>query len=542
MVRNHRVRPARLLATSLLLAVVAGLPAARAVAAPAPQLRLVAAASAVTVERFPGEPPQLDLGANVVAGATPLEIRVTRRSYHDPIVATQRVGKEQARKLPAGMVKDFAGLAGFLHVTLTDTAGRKVLDQDQTFCPNSFQAARTRPDAPDTSPYPQMCGDHPFTLGSVWGLQAGWAAPAAGGGFDPGPEPPPDSELPDGTYTARVSINRPYQQFFAIPSDQASATVKVTIHTMPEEPGPEEPGSEEPPTQEPQTGTNHLAQGGEGEAPSPLAGPGTAPLQPAPRPSGARDVPAGPRPDLRPLPAYGISVGNGEDEEPPVAPVGQAPASPGAQPPAAGEQRQYLSFSANVWNAGPSPLVVDGFRQPGKDLMDAYQYFYDAKGKQVGWAPTGTLEYDTRDGHQHWHFTDFARYRLLREDKKEAVRSGKEAFCLAPTDGIDLTVAGARWKPTDTGLETACGTRNSIAIREALDAGWGDTYTQMRPGQSFDITGVPNGTYYIEVAANPEHRLYETSTGNNVSLRKVVLGGTPAARTVQVPPYEGIDA
>jgi hypothetical protein len=41
---------------------------------------------------------------------------------------------------------------------------------------------------------------------------------------------------------------------------------------------------------------------------------------------------------------------------------------------------------------------LTGFRQPGKDLMDAYQYFYDASGKQVGYQKTGTMEWDARDG------------------------------------------------------------------------------------------------------------------------------------------------
>ena len=57
-------------------------------------------------------------------------------------------------------------------------------------------------------------------------------------------------------------------------------------------------------------------------------------------------------------------------------------------PPATKEpdaQKDFLAFAANVWNAGPSQLVLDGFRQQGKDLMDAYQYFYDANGKQVGY-------------------------------------------------------------------------------------------------------------------------------------------------------------
>ncbi|NGO47433.1 lysyl oxidase family protein, partial [Streptomyces ureilyticus] len=243
----------------------------------------------------------------------------------------------------------------------------------------------------------------------------------------------------------------------------------------------------------------------------------------AKRPTGRAGVAANvPKPDLRSLPAWGITITDGEE--------GNVPG------------KDYLAFSANVWNAGPAPLVVDGFRSPGKDLMDAYQYFYDADGKQVGYAPTGTMEWDSREGHNHWHFTDFASYRLLSEDQTKEVRSGKEAFCLANTDAVDYTVKNANWHPENTDLSTACGGENSISVREVLDVGSGDTYTQDLPGQSFDITDLPNGTYYIQVIANPEKRLQETNTGNNVALRKVVLSGEPGARSVTVPPHELIDA
>ncbi|BFO16130.1 hypothetical protein SHKM778_25180 [Streptomyces sp. KM77-8] len=157
--------------------------------------------------------------------------------------------------------------------------------------------------------------------------------------------------------------------------------------------------------------------------------------------------------------------------------------------------------------------------------MDAYQYFYDTDGKQVGYTPTGGMEWDPRPGHMHWHFLDFASYRLLSADQKETVRSGKEAFCLANTDAVDYTVKNAHWHPTNTDLSTACGQENSISVREVLDVGSGDTYTQDLPGQSFDITDLPNGTYYIQVLANPENRLKETDHSNNSALREVILGG-----------------
>ncbi|MEV5436487.1 lysyl oxidase family protein [Streptomyces sp. NPDC052682] len=515
-----------------------------------PKLRLVAASKSVTLDRWEGVPGvYLDLGTYVTVDGGPLEFKVTRKSYKDPVVAQQiiRNGKStKTRTLPSGLVKDFSGLTGFLEVSITDAAGKEVSKTTSTFCPNNA-SGRLRPDAPATSKYPQSCPTNPFTLGSVWGVEKGWAANTTAIDYDR------PVDLPAGEYTARISVAKKYRDLFSLPD--ARPTVKLTVREVKDE------GGEGVAARSSVHGAHHGAHHAAGhqapaaghhfgprgaDAPTPPAlshaledrgtahhlgdGPGhtdgsrIAPaLKPAAkRPTGKAGAPANvPKPDLRSLPAWDIAITDGED--------GDAPG------------KDYLAFSANVWNAGPAPLVVDGFRAPGKDLMDAYQYFYDAKGKQVGYAPTGTMEWDPREGHEHWHFTDFASYRLLSEDKTKQVRSGKEAFCLANTDAIDYTVKNANWHPENTDLSTACGQQNSLSVREVLDVGSGDTYTQYRPGQSFDITGLPNGTYYIQVIANPEKRLQETDLSNNVALRKVILGGTPGARTVQVPPHDLIN-
>lgn len=122
------------------------------------------------------------------------------------------------------------------------------------------------------------------------------------------------------------------------------------------------------------------------------------------------------------------------------------------------------------------------------------------------------------------------------------VISEKEAFCLAPTDGVDMTVPGAQWNPGQTGLGTACGDKSAIWVREVLHTGWGDTYYQGLPGQSLDVTDLPNGVYYVAVEANPDGVLYESDYSNNVELRRIRLGGTPGARTLVVKPWHGIDA
>lgn len=101
--------------------------------------------------------------------------------------------------------------------------------------------------------------------------------------------------------------------------------------------------------------------------------------------------------------------------------------------------------------------------------MDAYQYFAE-DGVIVGQAPVGSFHFDHRDQHQHWHFTQFARYRLL-DAANAAIRSRKQAFCLAPTDPIDLTVAGAVWRSEHMGF-SQCGSATSTWIREILPTGW----------------------------------------------------------------------
>ena len=106
---------------------------------------------------------------------------------------------------------------------------------------------------------------------------------------------------------------------------------------------------------------------------------------------------------------------------------------------------------------------------------------------------------------------------------------------LKDVTAVDLTVPDAAWNPFNTDLSTSCGDSSSLSIREVLASGWGDTYQQFRAGQSFNLRGLPNGKYFVAVIANPENRLVEASKDNNVSLRKVFIGGTPGHRTVRAP-------
>jgi hypothetical protein len=464
-----------------------------------PSIRLVAGATKVTVKRSPGRRAYLNIGAYVASVGGAFEIWAQRPNYDTPVSVFQvvRSGDTITKvPLPSWVESNWNGLSKFVHVTVTDPAGNVVLDRYHPFCPGAGELARISDDGPDVATYPQFCGGNPFTLGAVWGIDSGWSSNIFGYGTN-------DSiKGPDGHYTATVSIAPDYQPLFGVTTADASVSIDVTAKTtkhgfcIPFCGGGSGPVGH--------TAVRHGRQAG-------IAGPPSAsvPIMTNPDPSI--------RPDLVSLPAWGISIDHQRKT-----------------------QRDYLDFGATVWDKGPSPMVVEGFRRPGEAIMDGWEYFY-SDGVPVGRAPAGDLMYDNRPGHQHWHFEQFARYSLLASDQTQIVLSEKTGFCLAPTDAIDLTTSGAEWNPYSIGLGTACGYQGSIWTREALPAGWGDTYFQGLPGQSFDITDLPNGTYYISIQANPDGLLIEGNTTNNTELRQIILGGKPGHRTVTVPPWHGID-
>ena len=413
-----------------------------------------------------------DLGLRLIAQGEPFELWSNRASYRDPIHTEWRSSNGTVT-LPEGSMKDFTGLDRFLKVTVQKFGSQDVRTMKRTACLNNW-SERVHPDAPATSAYPQGCYYNPYSLGSVQGIQEGWATPIFG-------QDRP-MRLAEGRYHVTATIAPAYASVFGLSAEDISR--KLTLVVKKEQAGP---------TYRPEDRTR----------PGALARPAAH----EPRGTSGGRI-AGPVPDLRSLPAWGIQTSaNGN----------------------------FLQFSATVWNAGDSPLVVDGFRRDGEDEMDAYQYFFDGDGNQTGYQAVGNMHWDPKPTHQHWHFEDFAKYVLLDADGSQVVKSKKEAFCLANTDAVDQTVPNADWNPYNTDLATSCGDYGSLSIREVLASGWGDTYAQFRAGQSFDLRGLPNGKYFVAVIANPDNRLIESSTTNNVSRRTVFIGGKEGHRTVRVP-------
>jgi Lysyl oxidase len=451
-----------------------------------PTLRLFVSSTHVTVERNRHGFVFIDPGAWVTPVTDDFELWVSRPDYDTPITIKQVDSDTKAvlRTFSAENLEGWTGLKEFGHYVVEAANGETVLAETVPFCPNSWQRQRLSDDGPIASGYPQSCGAGfaaPFTMGSIWGLDLGWAAPIVGGyyyGFG--------WKADRRNYTVRFSIDPEWVNLLAISPSDATAEIGVTVVDR---------------------GTLAATERST-RPPAPTSTPyPKVPIVTAPDP--------GALPDLRSTPAYSMGIYSRRGHD-------------------------YLGFAATEWNAGPGTMVVEGFRGIDDVSMDAFQYFV-LDGRAVGKAPIGELEFHAGGGHNHWHFEEFTRYSMLDAESNEILISGKQSWCLVNTDALDLTLPNANVQGYSQDLHTSCGGPGALWIREILDVGWGDTYTQFVRGQAFDITDLPNGTYYVRVHVNPTGSMLETDTTNNVEDRLIRLRGKPGHRRVVVPPWHGID-
>ena len=117
-------------------------------------------------------------------------------------------------------------------------------------------------------------------------------------------------------------------------------------------------------------------------------------------------------------------------------------------------------------------------------------------------ANDGLFELDTCHG--HFHFKNYATYKLIDAATGEVWRSAKRGFCMLDTDPYLPSLRDAPrnyWN---------CGNQRFDGF-QGISKGWNDTYVWKLGGQYFVLDGgdgqrpVPAGNYYIEVEVNPAY-------------------------------------
>ena len=185
-----------------------------------------------------------------------------------------------------------------------------------------------------------------------------------------------------------------------------------------------------------------------------------------------------------------------------------------------------LRLSNTVANLGDGRLELRSANDPATGRTQAYQRLYSHDGDGNWYLSSETLvgSFSFHPLHNHWHFEDFAVYEL-REVAGDGgfgalVRSTeKVTFCIIDTELVDASLEHATG-PT----YSSCGP----GATQGLSVGWGDKYTWNLAGQSIDITGVPNGVYWLVSTADPEDLIDEgggAGETNNTAAAKIRLRG-----------------
>ncbi len=120
-------------------------------------------------------------------------------------------------------------------------------------------------------------------------------------------------------------------------------------------------------------------------------------------------------------------------------------------------------------------------------------------------------------GHNHAHYSNYARYELLDASGQAVVVGHKQGYCLR-----DTSCANPVYTCTDQGITAGCS----------------DLYGANLGCQYLDITGVPSGNYTLRVTIDPFGRIAELSESNNVAQQPVTItrtGPTSTAAPTRTP-------
>lgn len=172
--------------------------------------------------------------------------------------------------------------------------------------------------------------------------------------------------------------------------------------------------------------------------------------------------------------------------------------------------RELLRLTAGTANVGLGPLELRGGTVLNATQAEVSQRIFLSDGT---WFDRLAGVFTYHPSHGHVHFDDWTVFRL-----REALPDGgvgaivaegsKVSFCLQ-----DFVVDDPANPSFDRfGVYATCGYEV-----QGISPGWGDTYDWWLPEQWIDITGVPDGPYWLEVEVDPDDRLLEADESNNVA-------------------------
>lgn len=188
--------------------------------------------------------------------------------------------------------------------------------------------------------------------------------------------------------------------------------------------------------------------------------------------------------------------------------------------------RRRLQFSSAFANVGRGPFELRAeVRADG--TTTAYQRVYNDDGTYTE-TLVGTFVFEGHGDHNHFHFAQFAAYRLRTVASggglgAQVAASRKVGFAMWDVSEYDLRMPGA---PQRAVYERPAGQED---LKQGISVGWADIYGRDLWDQDIDVTGLADGEYWLENEMDPERRLRDADPGNNVARIRIRLEGLQVA-------------
>jgi len=180
------------------------------------------------------------------------------------------------------------------------------------------------------------------------------------------------------------------------------------------------------------------------------------------------------------------------------------------------DNRVLYRFYGALPNIGDGPLEVrevthiDGEER----TQDVFQRIYDSEGGMTE-VHIGTFSDAFSIPPRHLFLPGIAQYNLRTVTAGNgvgAIVASNDKTSMAVVDSADYNKAlpGAPDSPVYTSVQSAI---------LGISIGWADVYSTGLPGQWIDVTGLPDGEYWLEVIANPygPERIQESDYTNNTT-------------------------
>jgi hypothetical protein len=192
--------------------------------------------------------------------------------------------------------------------------------------------------------------------------------------------------------------------------------------------------------------------------------------------------------------------------------------------------RTLLRLSNGTPNLGPGRLELRGSTVISSTEQQVNQRIYQVGG---GFRDRLCGVFTYHAAHGHIHFDNWCTYRLRQVTEGNGVGAvvatgSKTSFCV-----LDLTVHDNTNPNFHSAYYGGCG-----AQVQGLTPGWADIYSRHLTDQWIDITGVPNGQYWLESEVDPDNMILESNETNNVERVLVTIGQTPPPQSDSYEPND----